>query len=253
MLHLTLKQNGPLWKIARRLRKDRVSGSEIGSVLGINRFRSNKALFKQKTDPLGVPDFDNEDMRRGREEEPKALAYLSGCPGFWNHEWLRPGIVLGKGPFGRLMCSPDAMFVRGGGKELEGVEVKTKRDPDKIPRSVEEIPDDNLLQCFISAQICGARGWYLLYWNHREPDESQLFYVSGEPRNSWFVSLLLDKVKTFTIAVEHNRLDLAKFAKIHKGGVKMREGIEVRTIYGLEDNRKCPRDHNPAMDFFSLQ
>lgn len=215
MFQLHLEQNTPLWGLVRFLTtKKRVTASEMGTLFGLNKYRSQERLVNDKRNPppfhMHKGSFFSEAAANGLACETKAVqlfvdfaerTLVKSLKGYRTDYFselrvLKPGIV--SFPESILACSPDAMYTwRHGDKGdpegpvqdlLWGIEVKTPFSK-SIPQCPEDIDPCHYLQCQASLQVTGADGWNLLYYDHRSPAKSVCFAVHRDSMLGEFMEI----------------------------------------------------------------
>ena len=68
-------------------RGQRIGGSDAACLIGLNPWKSNVQLFREKMNPAGVQEVDNPAMAYGRHAEQHIRAlYQLDCPAEWHYE-----------------------------------------------------------------------------------------------------------------------------------------------------------------------
>lgn len=134
-------------------RRKSLGGSDMGAVLGLNRFRSPYSVWADKTGKL--PDAeDTEAMRIGRDLEPYVLrrfAEKSGLKTRHIHALLR------NDAFPHIHANVDSVVVG----QKAGVEAKTASALNTRAFSGGDFPESYYAQCVTYLAITGYQRWYL--------------------------------------------------------------------------------------------
>lgn len=157
-----------LW-LYYKARTPRISSTEVSIVLGVNNYKSRRALFKEKQNKEIPPKpFNSAAIQHGNDYEPVALQFLmSRLDPLNSLDWRKPRMVLD--PHFPLCVSPDSVNSQYG-LEIKCLPVRP------IPQTVDEIYTEHLLQCFACAHVVNLP-WMLFYYNHLNPEESRLYLV----------------------------------------------------------------------------
>lgn len=178
---------------------DRVSATEVASVVHANEHKSRALLFKEKSGlvPVRVP-FNCEAVQHGIYWEPRALDWFFHRYPFL--EGLEVGTILH--PIESVSCSPDCLVVPTdlvNPSVWDGIEVKVPFTR-PIPQTRDEIDPAHLLQAFTCLHVVPrSRCWYLLYFYPEDPTRSTIWQIDPS-HDAWLqivseVDLFLEQVK----------------------------------------------------------
>lgn len=134
-------------------RRKSLGGSDMGAVLGLNRFRSPYSVWADKTGKL--PDTaDSEAMRIGRDLEPYVLRRFTEKSGLRTR---RVNAILRNDAFAHIHANVDSVIVG----EKAGVEAKTASALNTRAFSGGDFPESYYAQCVTYLAVTGYRRWYL--------------------------------------------------------------------------------------------
>lgn len=136
-----------------RERRNSLGGSDMGAVLGLNRWRSPYSVWADKMGLL--PDQeDSEAMRIGRDLEPYVLQRFCEASG---KKTRHVNAILRNLDFPHLHANVDSMIVG----ENAGVEAKTASALNARVFGGGEFPESYYAQCVTYLAVTGADRWYL--------------------------------------------------------------------------------------------
>lgn len=264
MFHINLEQNKPLWQLMRKITSwNHVSASEMGSVLGLNRFKSWKKLRDEKCrsaklwataerNSVSVEDlfednsFINDAMRNGHAQEHKALEMFQR---YYINKYVnelrwamtrinfrKPGSIIW--PQDNLSCSPDGVVFVHYTDPIEededliimkGIEVKTPWKADKIPTEVIKIDLCHYLQCQTSLLVTRAHCWYLIYFDYKNPgadNQTKMFEISPD-HTLW--NLLRKYTEKMLSSVDQDDDEIVPVNSVEKSALKLAVTISLQT------------------------
>ena len=134
-------------------RRGSLGGSDMGAILGLNRWRSPYTVWADKRGLL--PDQeDNEAMRTGRDLEPYVLQRFREASGL---KTRRVNAILRNSDFPHLHANVDSMIVG----QNAGVEAKTASALNTRLFRGAEFPASYYAQCVTYLAVTEAQRWYL--------------------------------------------------------------------------------------------
>jgi len=207
MLQALTPQNSMLWKKFKELTTNRVSSTEVASVLHMNPFKSRRYLFKQKTRQLKPEHWVSDSALNGLYQEQFAMEYLKKNTIFKKFDFKRPGLVLGQQY--ALCASPDLYCP----KEKFGIEIKSL-DTRAIPEKPEDVYLEHIIQCLVCCSVFQVTHWYLFYYNWRNIELSSCFLVAMDDYD--FDSMVWPEVYNFLKDVQNMDEDAGLVRKKRK-------------------------------------
>jgi len=113
MFALGLTQGSEIWKTYKKMLTNRISSTEMASVLLMNPYKSDIKLKLEKRGQIQKSDFESPAMMRGVVFEPLAIeCFQSWTSSIFTQDqwsWRKPGLILDQDC---LCCSPDAMVFK---------------------------------------------------------------------------------------------------------------------------------------------
>ena len=171
-----VQQRTPEWF---ELRVGRITGSRIGSVLGVNPYKSRADLLDEMALELNGVSSDfkgNRATRHGELHEPIAVKAYEDETG---HSVAERGIII-HAEYDFLAYSPDGLVTTNGGDE-KLLEIKcpySNRIPAKIPAYYRA-------QVQLGMEVMGLQSCDFYYWTR-----GTTRLTTGERSQSWFESVL---------------------------------------------------------------
>ena len=134
-------------------RRKSLGGSDMGAVLGLNRFRSPYSVWADKTGKL--PDAeDTEAMRIGRDLEPYVLRRFAEKSGLRTRHI---NAIMRNDAFPHIHANVDSVVIG----QRAGVEAKTASALNTRAFSGGDFPESYYAQCVTYLAITGYQRWYL--------------------------------------------------------------------------------------------
>lgn len=134
-------------------RKHSVGGSEIGAILGLNRYQTALTVWSNKTGRL--PDAeDNEAMRQGRDLEAYVAERFCELTG---KRVKRNNYIMTNDDFPHLHANVDRLVIG----EHAGLECKTASAYNEDKFQTDEFPDSYYAQCVSYMAVTELPVWYL--------------------------------------------------------------------------------------------
>lgn len=137
-------------------RQKSIGGSDVGAILGMNRFRSPYSVWTEKTGRL-VDDEDNEAMRQGRDLEQYVADRFTEKSGWRSKRYnyiLRDPVAA---PHLHANIDRKIMNVAGGA----GLECKTASTLNVKSFAGGQFPESYYAQCVAYLAVTGWRRWFL--------------------------------------------------------------------------------------------
>lgn len=201
MFLLRMSQKSYLWSEFKRNQMNRISSTEMSSVLHCNPRMSYKKLFLLKSKrEKNFPVFSSSavlPIEHGMLFEPIARSKIfEKMKSDWDLKL--PGCVLD--PSAPLCCSPDGVFFHKTFDKMLGLEIKCPFLPRNMPVTKHDIKTCYLIQCFVCLHVCRADGWMLVFYD-AESNRLESFEISPDSslwkevflsESSRFVDLLAD-------------------------------------------------------------
>jgi putative phage-type endonuclease len=130
-------------------RKNGIGASDVGSILGVNKYRNQVDVYLEKTTDK-LDKHDNEKMKIGRLMESSVLLMFEKETGL-SASLYEHSEKHSKYPF--LYATPDALL----SDFSAGIEIKTGMDGDHW----DDVPEQYYAQCQLSMEIFGVNTWHL--------------------------------------------------------------------------------------------
>ena len=148
--HLTSRENQKEWL---RIRKNHLTGSDIGAVCGMNPYKSAMQVYLDKISPE-IEVVDNESMRLGRDLEDYVARRFMETTG---KKVRRSNAMYVHDQYSFMMANIDRLVIG----ERAGLECKTA-SPYQADRWKDgKIPEWYYLQCQHYMKVLEMDGWYL--------------------------------------------------------------------------------------------
>lgn len=174
------------------LRNKGIGGSDAGTIMGVNPYKSRLSLWMEKTGQKQPDDLsDNEAVYWGIHNEPNIAAYFEektgkklrkcGTMQSIEHPWLLANVD-------RLVVGEDA-----------GVEIKTAGVRQAGRWKDDELPDEYYCQVQHYMMVTGLPLWYVVVLIG-----GNKCLIKPVPRNDSFIEELFAKENAFWTTVEHN-------------------------------------------------
>lgn len=167
------------------LRRKGIGGSDIGAILGYNKYSSAFSVWAEKTGRKS-PIKDNEAMRQGRDLEQYVAERFCEATG----KKVRRSNYIYQHPKHPYMIANIDRLVVG---EDAGLECKTCNIYGKKIYTKDDIPESYYCQCMHYMAVTGLSRWYLavlvlgdgLYWFTLERDENNIKLIEEACKNFW--------------------------------------------------------------------
>lgn len=134
-------------------RRKSIGGSEMGAVLGLNKYNSPYSVWAEKTGRI-APQEDNEAMRQGRDLEAYVATRFAEKSGF---NVRRENYIIRNDEYPHLHANIDRRIVG----EDAGLECKTASAFSMQKFADGEFPESYYAQCVAYMAVCGMQRWYL--------------------------------------------------------------------------------------------
>lgn len=191
MFSTALQQGSNEW-VQYRQYCERVSSTELSSVIRLNKYKTCEKVREEKIYPNKIRFFDNAATQHGRAWEPVGLDMFSNLfdP---QHlmDWRSPGLLLDN--YYPLCASPDRMVFIHDVHHVLGVELKTVYSR-AVPQTPLEIYDEHLIQCLTCLFISNAWCWFLVYFDPK-PMEIVFFEITFDPKFCSFAEQAVDFIR----------------------------------------------------------
>ena len=171
-----VQQRTPEWF---ELRVGKITGSRIGSVLGVNPYKSRTELLQEMALEMNGVSSDfkgNEATRHGELHEPVAISAYQQETGYTVNE---QGIIL-HSEYNFLAYSPDGLVTTGSGEDRL-LEIKCPYS-NRIPR---QIPAYYKAQVQLGMEVMNLDECDFYYWT-----KNRTLLLTGRRSEGWFGSIL---------------------------------------------------------------
>ena len=148
--HLTSRENQEEWL---RIRKNHLTGSDIGAVCGMNPYKSAMQVYLDKISPE-IEVVDNESMRLGRDLEDYVARRFMETTG---KKVRRSNAMYVHDQYSFMMANIDRLVIG----ERAGLECKTASPYQADRWKDSKIPEWYYLQCQHYMKVLEMDGWYL--------------------------------------------------------------------------------------------
>ena len=157
-----LRANERVWGAYKKMTQ-RISSTEMSSVLDCNTRTSRKKLWEQKKGIITRKDLGELlPIQHGRNQEPIAREKIYEI--LKEHWELKlPKTVFD--PEEPVCCSPDGVFYHREQDAVMGLEIKCPWLAENVPLTKEKIKLEYLIQCFVCLMVLRADSWLLVYYD----------------------------------------------------------------------------------------
>lgn len=156
-------------------RKNGLGASDAGSIIGVNPWKSNQELWREKTGLIQAPDIsDKRAVQIGNESEPLIRALFAIEHPEYRVTYESPYKIIRSDEHPFIFCTPDGELEEVGSGRKGGLEIKTT----EIQTSSQWKEWDNRIPNHYYAQVChqmNAAGWDFVvlqarirYWKNGE-------------------------------------------------------------------------------------
>ena len=163
-----------------------IGGSDAGTVLGLNKYKSAYTLWAEKTGILEAPDIDNEAMRVGRDLEDYVAKRFTEETG---KKVRRSGFSYQSIEHPFMLANVDRLIV----SEDAGLECKTASAMTKVKYEDGNIPESYYAQCMHYMAVTGLSKWYIavlvmgkgFYWYEVNRNEEEIKVLIEQEKEFW--------------------------------------------------------------------
>lgn len=179
----------PLPKTREEWLKDRqkgIGGSDVGAVLGLNKYKSPYTLWAEKTGLLHTEEIDNESMRIGRDLEDYVARRFMEATG---HEVVTSPYSFQSKEHPFMLANVDRLLT----DEPCGLECKTTSALTRYDFENGDIPPSYYCQCMHYMAVTGLKKWYIailvmgkgFYWFEIKHDEEEIKALIEAEEDFW--------------------------------------------------------------------
>jgi putative phage-type endonuclease len=229
------------------IRNKGIGGSDAGTIMGINPYRSRLSLWMEKTGKQEPKDLaDNEAVQWGIRNEPTIATWFAEVTG----KKLRKCGTMQSDKYPWLLANVDRLI----DGENAGLEIKTAGIKQSKRWEGDEVPDEYYAQCQHYMLVTGCDKWYIAVLL----GGNKAIYKEV-PRNEQFIEELFEKEAAFWTLVEHDimpEVDGSKDAKealnfLYPQAKKETE-LELETTDKLEEIFKDYADYKKAINDYTI-
>ena len=156
-------------------RRKGIGGSDVGAVLGLNKYKSPYTLWAEKSGLLHTDEVDNESMRIGRDLEDYVARRFIEATG---HEVITSDYSFQSKAHPFMLANVDRLLT----DEPCGLECKTASALTRYDFENGDIPPSYYCQCMHYMAVTGLKKWYIailvmgkgFYWFEINRDEEEI-------------------------------------------------------------------------------
>ena len=167
-------------------RQNGVGGSDVGAVLGLNKYKSTYTLWAEKTGLLHTEEVDNESMRIGRDLEDYVAKRFMEATG---HTVVTSDYSFQSKVHPFMLANVDRLLT----DEPCGLECKTASALTRYDFENGDIPPSYYCQCMHYMAVTGLKKWYIailvmgkgFYWFEIKRDEEEIKALIEAEEDFW--------------------------------------------------------------------
>lgn len=167
-------------------RKKGIGGSDVGAVLGLNKYKSTYTLWAEKSGLLHTEEVDNESMRIGRDLEDYVARRFMEATG---HEVVTSDYSFQSKEHPFMLANVDRLLT----DEPSGLECKTASALTRYDFENGDIPPSYYCQCMHYMAVTGLNKWYIailvmgkgFYWFEINRDEEEIKALIEAEEEFW--------------------------------------------------------------------
>lgn len=167
-------------------RKKGIGGSDVGAVLGLNKYKSPYSLWAEKSGLLHTEEIDNESMRIGRDLEDYVAKRFMEATG---HEVVTSPYSFQSERYPFMLANVDRLLT----DEPCGLECKTASALTRYDFENGDIPPSYYCQCMHYMAVTGLKKWYIailvmgkgFYWFEINRDEEEIKALIEAEEEFW--------------------------------------------------------------------
>lgn len=168
-----------------------IGGSDVGAVLGLNKYKSTYTLWAEKTGLLHAEEVNNEAVRVGHDLEQYVADRFMEATG---HKVVTSDYSFQSEKYPFMLANVDRLLV----DEESGLECKTASALTRYDFENGDIPSSYYCQCMHYMAVTGLKKWYIailvmgkgFYWFEINRDEEEIKALIEAEEDFW------NKVKT---------------------------------------------------------
>lgn len=167
-------------------RQNGIGGSDVGAVLGLNKYKSAYTLWAEKTWLLHTEEVDNESMRIGRDLEDYVAKRFMEATG---HTVVTSDYSFQSKAHPFMLANVDRLLT----DEPCGLECKTASALTRYDFENGDIPPSYYCQCMHYMAVTGLKKWYIailvmgkgFYWFEIKRDEEEIKALIEAEEDFW--------------------------------------------------------------------
>lgn len=167
-------------------RQKGIGGSDVGAVLGLNKYKSPYTLWAEKTGLLHTEEVDNESMRIGRDLEDYVAKRFMEATG---HTVATSDYSFQSERYPFMLANVDRLLT----DEPCGLECKTASTLTRYDFENGDIPPSYYCQCMHYMAVTGLKKWYIailvmgkgFYWFEINRDEEEIKALIEAEEDFW--------------------------------------------------------------------
>lgn len=167
-------------------RRKGIGGSDVGAVLGLNKYKSPYTLWAEKSGLLHTEEIDNESMRIGRDLEDYVARRFMEATG---HTVVTSPYSFQSEEHPFMLANVDRLLV----DEESGLECKTASALTRYDFENGDIPPSYYCQCIHYMAVTGYKKWYIailvmgkgFYWFEINRDEEEIKALIEAEADFW--------------------------------------------------------------------
>ena len=167
-------------------RRKGIGGSDVGAVLGLDKYKSTYTLWAEKTGLLHTEEVDNESMRIGRDLEDYVAKRFTEATG---HTVVTSDYSFQSKEHPFMLANVDRLLT----DELCGLECKTASALTRYDFENGDIPSSYYCQCMHYMAVTGLEKWYIailvmgkgFYWFEIKRDEEEIKALIEAEEDFW--------------------------------------------------------------------
>ena len=167
-------------------RQKGIGGSDVGAVLGLNKYKSPYTLWAEKSGLLHTEEVDNESMRIGRDLEDYVARRFMEATG---HKVVTSDYSFQSERYPFMLANVDRLLT----DEPYGLECKTASALTRYDFENGDIPPSYYCQCMHYMAVTGLKKWYIailvmgkgFYWFEINRDEEEINALIEAEEDFW--------------------------------------------------------------------
>lgn len=216
-------------------RSNGIGGSDVGAVLGLNKYKSTYTLWAEKTGLLQAEEVDNEAVRVGHDLEQYVADRFIEATG---HKAVTSEYSFQSKKYPFMLANVDRLLV----DEESGLECKTASALTRYDFENGDIPPSYYCQCMHYMAVTGLKKWYIailvmgkgFYWFEINRDEEEIKTLIEAEEHFW--NMVKYGIEPTIDGMESTSKTLSKRFGYSKNGKECILGYEAENALNMINN-----------------